>query len=823
MKLIIYTLFVIVISMITIGMISDKHLQNYFLKDAKNKLYNAFTSVSIGFKNIENTILENIDFIANNQSVIASLNLIKNYEDIDNYNSIIFDEEKKRIIDILLLNTKESFGDFVTIYDSKKRVVAYLNTQDKNKTMGYLSYKDSKPVFYSKKATENGYSLSSKPIYLKLKFPTDAEYSYLQHTNISYEKLANNLLNIHSLHTISRKRQKGIVGYIEINKHISIKDLNTLVMQDDIRLNYFFNQKKAEIKHKKLHNTPFLFSKFNSQELNINSDSHHLFSGVNLKLEKGSLLLTALTDKLELENTLTKNRQLLVASLLIIIFTSFIISFFLLRKMVSMPLKQLLEGIEIITKGDYSHKIKIDSNDELGVISKEFNKMAQKISKRESQLNKLAHFDTLTNIPNRAMFVKSLENALNRAKRNKTKLAVFFLDLDQFKVINDTLGHDIGDKLLIKVSKNLLGIIRQNDMLARIGGDEFNILIEDLDSAITAQEIAKKIIINMELPLVVNNHQINITSSIGISIYPDDGEDGVTLLKNADLAMYNAKESGRNRYQFFSKELSIALHNRTFMLKKLKEALKNDELELFYQPKFSLIDGSVYAAEALIRWKNPELGFITPDKFIPLAEESGEIINIGAWVIERACRDFAAWNKLGLPITQVSVNVSNIQFAKGNLIEIIQNALKNSNISPKSLEIEMTESYIHEDSDKALEMLDNIRKLGVDLALDDFGTGYSSMSYLKRLPLSRLKIDKSFIDDIPHCNDDVEITKIIVALAKVMNLAITAEGIETSEQLRFLKELGCDEGQGYIYSKPLPNNLFVKLIQSDINCKSFEN
>ena len=513
---------------------------------------------------------------------------------------------------------------------------------------------------------------------------------------------------------------------------------------------------------------------------------------------------------------------MLLTSIAAIVIVTLIISLIILNSLLSVPLKRLLHGIGIITKGDYSHKISIKNNDELGLISQEFNKMAQTIKERESQLDELAHYDVLTKMPNRAMFLTSLENAISRAKRNKTKLAVFFLDLDEFKSINDTLGHNIGDKLLIKVAHNLSHVMRRNDLLARIGGDEFNILIEDLDSAVTAEEIAHKMIEQMGLALVIDDNRMHITGSIGIAIYPDDARDSMTLLKNADIAMYNAKDNGKNRYQFFSQELSISLENRTKMLKELKEALNENEFKLYYQPKFSLESGEIYAAEALIRWENPTLGFITPDQFIPLAEESGEIINIGAWVIEQACKDFALWEKLGLCISQVSVNVSNIQFTQHNIIRTLQNAIKNAGIKPQSLEIEMTESYVYENSNKALEVLHKIREIGIDIAMDDFGTGYSSMSYLKQLPLSRLKIDKSFIDDIPHNDDDVEITKIIIALAKVMGLEITAEGIETQEQIQFLQELECNEGQGYICSKPLPNEQFVELLTNNRVCTFFD-
>ena len=505
-------------------------------------------------------------------------------------------------------------------------------------------------------------------------------------------------------------------------------------------------------------------------------------------------------------------------TILIIIAITLFMSFYILNKMINIPIENILKKIDEIIKGNYSHLSDKKENDELSIISNKFNEMAKQVSKRETNLNAILHQDALTKIPNRIMFQERLEDAVSRANRLNTKIAVLFLDLDEFKIVNDTLGHNIGDKLLIEVANNLVNVMRRNDLLARIGGDEFNVLIEDLDSVIVAEEIAEKLLLQLKTPVQVDGQLMNITGSIGISIYPIDAKNSTSLLKNADLAMYEAKNDGKNRYKFFSEDLSITLKNRAVMLKELKSALIHEELVLYYQPKFSLKDGSIVGAEALIRWKSKKLGFVPPDGFISLSEESGEIIPIGKWVIEQACRDFASWMKLGLKIKQVSVNVSNVQFAKDDVVKIIKNALKENNMKAECLEVEITESYVTENSKDALSILNNIRALGVDLAMDDFGTGYSSMSYLKRLPLTRLKIDKSFIDDIPHDLDDVEITKIIVALAKVMHLSITAEGIETLDQMHFLQELECDEGQGYICSKPLPIDQFITLLQSGSSC-----
>ncbi len=829
LKLIIYTLFFIIASMLTIGMLSNNYLQNYFHKDAKIRLHEAFFSLSLQLKSVERDLTESLHFISENEAIIASLNLIKNYEDIHHYKQTLFDEEKKRIIAILLHESKYSLNDTIAVYNASYQLVAYIQKKKGTYDSGYVSYREGKPVYYVKTAHDTSYRIATKPEGIKtsLNTVTPMQKNHLDyHGKIIYEA-SNNELNLRSSHSIFRKvsnTKNDFIGFLETNKILSRSAINKLVAKEGLFLSYDFNFNGLNVTHldhehfidtHTYEHAPLLFSEYNADELSLGDTTHILFSGVRIPLEKNALLVTAYINKDDLQAALTQSRKTLVVTILLIAIVTFFISFIVLNKMLSVPLKRLLNGIEIISKGDYSHKINVTGNDEFGLISLQFNNMAEKIAAREQELDKLAHFDALTQMPNRVMFQKHSDAAINRAKRRNSKLAVFFLDLDEFKIINDTLGHDVGDQLLIEVSKNLSKIMRNSDFLARIGGDEFNILVEDLESAVAAEEIAQKIIAQMKKPLLVNGKQMHITSSVGIAIYPNDGQESIALLKNADLAMYQAKADGRNKYHFFSQELEVSLNRRTAILKELKQALGRQEFQLYYQPKFSLKDGTIHAAEALLRWENKELGFVTPDQFIPLAEESGEIIRIGAWVIERACHDFAQWQKKGLGITQISVNVSNVQFDNESIIDILQDSITSSGISAASLEVEMTESFIHKNSDKALETLHRIRDIGIELAIDDFGTGYSSMSYLKRLPLNRIKIDRSFIEHIPHDNDDVEITKIIIALAKVMGLSITAEGIETTKQMHFLQELECDEGQGYLCSRPLPNDAFITFVQKN--------
>ena len=818
-KLAIYTIFFIIISMMTMGYVSDIYLHSYYEKHTKNKLHEAFQDISLQLKLIEKDTLQTLRFVSENKEIVASLNLINNYEDIDNYDKVLFDEEKKRIIKNLEIEGKYALSNHISIYDSKYKLVAYIDKENEVDEQGYISYKNSEPVYYYKQNYTNDYKIRKYPTHFErtIKLSSNPGQYQLQNSGIEYEKDSKNLIlksDIAIFRTYSNHKN-SIVGYIKAYNVISIEKINKLIDNKNLTLYYNFSSDNKAVSN----SSPILFSKYSADELNLEENENSFFSSVNIALNEGFLALSAKLDRSELNDLLNQSQNILIVTLILIILSTLIISLIVLNRMISMPFKTLLEGIKVISNGDYSKHISLDSNDELGTISKEFNNMALKIAKREHELDELAYIDLLTQMPNRMMFTQQLELAISRAKRNDSTIAVFFLDIDDFKIINDTLGHNVGDELLVEVSKRLKSSMRKNDLIARIGGDEFNILVEDIKSPALIEEIAKKIIYTMQEPFIVEDHSMHVTISVGIAVYPEDGEDNTTILKNADLAMYHAKESGRNQYKFFSQKLEESLQIRTVMLKELKQAVQNNELKLFYQPKFSLKDGSIKTIEALIRWENKKLGFVMPDQFIPLSEISGEIINLGAWIMHQACSDLANLQKLNLTIKQVSVNVSNKQFAEGNMVELIQECLNSSGISPTSLEIEMTESYIHDHTQEAIETLHEIRALGVDLAIDDFGTGYSSMSYLKKLPLSRLKIDKSFIDDIPDDNDDVEITKVIIALAKVLGLSITAEGIETTEQMKFLKELECDEGQGYICSRPIPYEDLVILLKNSPKCK----
>jgi diguanylate cyclase (GGDEF)-like protein/PAS domain S-box-containing protein len=434
------------------------------------------------------------------------------------------------------------------------------------------------------------------------------------------------------------------------------------------------------------------------------------------------------------------------------------------------------------------------------------------IKQTQSQLEHLAHHDSLTNLPNRLLFEDRLEHAIAQAKRQKRQLAVLFLDLDRFKNINDSLGHAMGDELLKEVAARLQHILRDDDTAARLGGDEFTVLVENIEDPSQAAVVASKIQEKFKTPFKIAGRELHITTSIGISIYPEDGKDVADLTKNADAAMYQAKEQGRNSYRYYTSELTRTAFERLLLETELRSALQQNQLLLYYQPQISLHNGEMTGAEAVLRWHHPRLGIIPPARFIPLAEESGLIHEIGNWVLQEACEQTRYLNRQGLFQGRMAINLSVRQIMQTDLILRFEEIIGESGCPPDMLQLEVTEGIFMGQMKHSVPVLDVFKKLGVSIAIDDFGTGYSSLSYPKQLPIDKLKIDRSFIRDMPHDSDAVAITQAIVSLGKNLGLRITAEGIETMAQQSLLQKMGCQEGQGYLYSPPVPAETFEEML-----------
>lgn len=431
----------------------------------------------------------------------------------------------------------------------------------------------------------------------------------------------------------------------------------------------------------------------------------------------------------------------------------------------------------------------------------------------EAQIEYLADHDALTDLANRNLLGDRISQAMAHARRHGLMLALLFLDLDRFKGVNDSFGHELGDALLIEVSNRLKGVVREGDTVARQGGDEFIILLTDVQDPQDVSGVAHKIFEALSTPFRIRGHELFVTTSIGATIYPDDGDDMHALLRNADTAMYRAKEEHGNAFQFYSREMSVRALERAELESALRRALERKEFELFYQPKVDGTTGRIIGAEALIRWHHPDMGLVSPTRFIPMAEEIGLIIPIGDWVLQTACAQNKAWQNAGLEPISVSVNLSARQFKQEGLVESVADVLKNMDLDAKHLELELTESIVMNSAELFVSKLKELQDLGVQLSIDDFGTGYSSLSYLKRFPLHHLKIDQSFVRDIATDSDDAAITSTVISLGHSLNLKVIAEGVETEEQVAFLREHQCDEMQGYYFSKPLPAAEFASLLQ----------
>lgn len=440
----------------------------------------------------------------------------------------------------------------------------------------------------------------------------------------------------------------------------------------------------------------------------------------------------------------------------------------------------------------------------------------EEIQRQRKELYHQAHHDALTGLPNKILFIDRLKQAIKKSKRSFSKIAVLFIDLDNFKKINDSMGHDIGDEVLIQVSTRLKNCIRRSDTLARLGGDEFIIIIDEIKDEALAIHLAQKLIQSMTEPLHVKNQDIYITNSVGVSIFPEDGFDANTLLKNADAAMYKAKDDGKNTYQFYKEEMTEKAFERLLMENSLRQALENKEFVVHYQPQVDTKTEKIVGVEALVRWNHPSMGLVPPSKFIPLAEETGLIVELDRWVMRTAMQQIAIWNLEHSCNMFVSLNVSMKELEQKDFIQFLQKSLKETKCSQSFIELEITESQIMKDTKKCIGILQDVKELGIDISIDDFGTGYSSLSYLKRFPISKIKIDQSFVRDIPTDEEDVALVKAIISIATNLNLSTIAEGVETSEQKEFMLKNGCDKIQGYFYSKPIPANEFKELLKKGI-------
>src|SRR5882672_8306224 len=476
------------------------------------------------------------------------------------------------------------------------------------------------------------------------------------------------------------------------------------------------------------------------------------------------------------------------------------------------PIQRLIAASRDVGRGQHA-VVDVKSSDELGLLATAFNAMAEGIKREQAQLHRQANFDTLTGLPNRLMAFDRIDMEISRAKRSGQRFAVLFIDLDDFKSVNDSLGHPVGDRLLVAIGARLQAALREGDTVARLGGDEFLILASDIVGEVQVEKIAERLLQAVLAPQDLGGRRVATQCSIGIAMFPDNGEDVETLVANADNAMYQAKTNHRGSFTFFTEEMNTRLRKRVQLEQDLREAIELGQMKLAFQPIVETDGGRHRGAEVLLRWTHPERGAIGPAEFIPIAEANGQIVSIGDWVLEQACRCWATWHKDGIHPGFLAINISRIQFRR-RFAERLVELMTSYDVPPEAVELEITESVLLDDHHQVAEELDRLRATGVKLSLDDFGTGYSSLSYLKRFRFDVLKIDRSFVAGLPNNEDDVLLVKAILAMAKGMDLAMVAEGVENKEQLGFVASQGCDFAQGYLFGKPMPEEAYVAYLRN---------
>jgi len=464
----------------------------------------------------------------------------------------------------------------------------------------------------------------------------------------------------------------------------------------------------------------------------------------------------------------------------------------------------------------YIHKLDYQGKEAFVIFDTDITELIETeklLQEQNKKLNHQANHDMLTNLPNRMLFQDRLSEIIKSSTRNQEQFALLFIDLDQFKTINDSLGHNIGDEVLIQTAQRLQSVLRTEDTLARLGGDEFTIILKDVKSIQSASTVAQKIIAIMKEPIIVHSHSLFVSSSIGISMFPEDAQSSANLIKFADAAMYKAKDEGRDNFQFYSSDMTALAFERVVMESSLRVAIKEEQFVVYYQPQYDARSETITGMEALVRWNHPQIGLVPPGKFIPIAEESGLIIDIDRIVMKNAMQQYAQWYRDGYKPGKLALNLAMKQLHEKDFIPTLLNIMNSLGFKPSWLELEVTEGQIMKDPNAAILKLQEISKIGIELAIDDFGTGYSSLAYLKKLPLDKLKIDQSFIRDIPDDEDDMAITKAIIALGKSLNLKLIAEGVETQEQRDFLMQNDCYSIQGYFYSRPIPADEMTSLLK----------
>jgi diguanylate cyclase (GGDEF)-like protein len=797
----------VLLVLLALGVYFDIFLRDIFLQVTSTRMQHAYQRLAYNLGQIELELRDSSAFAKTDERMIASVELINKYQDKTSYNTFLIDEEKKTLATELLERVKLSFNSDIALYGEDGELIAYASHEGKAYQLGYLSYVAAQPTILAREEGQSEYRPGQLPASGNIslghlsRHPTEmAEKGSVA----TYLRLGDKLV-IKGHQSVFEPKSGRMLVHLELSRVLDDAYFTVLSKDLDIQVRQSFSN-------------PFLVAAASLQAnggtppvIQVNDQ---YVSVLKKDVVGGTVYFSVASDKSLSNTVLNTHRLRFLMMLALVAIFALLMMRRVMQRSLALPLRKLMAQIRRVEQGDYATTPLVNSGDELQEISVSVNRLASAVQEREASLERarndeeyLSNHDSLTGLNNRRFFAQRLDHALDLAQRQQSSLALLFLDLDQFKLVNDTLGHGVGDALLVLVGERLKLGARSTDTLARIGGDEFTVLLENASDAAGLEVSVTKFLNLFREPFHCGEHQINTTVSIGVALYPKDGTDSMVLLRNADLAVYQAKDSGRDRCSYYSEDLSKRARQRADMIHALHDAIDaGGQFVLHYQPKVSASTGRMVAAEALLRWKSPVFGLVAPLDFIPLAEETGQILAIGEWVIAQGCRDLAALQAAGVRLNHLSLNVSNVQLRNHKLIDTLLNAVQLNGLRASQIELEITESYIASDTAQAIRSLHELRAQGFQLAIDDFGTGYSSMSYLQKLPFTRLKIDKSFVDGLPHDKDSVSITRAILGLAKTFGLAITAEGVEREDQLEFLQLEHCDEIQGYHFAKPMPLN-----------------
>ncbi len=804
----------VLFSFVILGINFDNFLKENDFDATKKRMIHAFSRVTSHVEAIRSSLTAGIAFNQTDESLLASIELINNYQDKENYNAVLLDEEKKNVAEKLLDKVKFSFNRDIALYDKNSELIAFIVKHDGEYLLNFISYDNGKRFVWQKLESQPRYIIteynSSESNFIHYHHP--AYYAINDATNdtlVTYHSNSNGLY-IKSHHNITDPKSRQIIAHIEMTNlldsayfaHLSI-DLNVDIHREE---------------NCSMDATDLLRSDIEDLHVTQN-DLSYMACGYIDTLD-GKLFITAKLQKELLQQNLRENRYqllLLIIGVTVVILT---LLHYLFKRSLATPLSQLMEQIQKVRNRDYEHLSLVKSGDELETISNNIDLLASTVRSREASLKEsrenlryLSDHDVLTGLPNRRFFEQKVQEAHLFANEHNSRFALLFIDVDHFKEVNDTLGHPVGDILLRKIAETLNLFTTTGDTLARIGGDEFIILVEKYDHD-KLTEMLGNMIKRFNQPLECHEYKLISTISVGIAVYPMDADDNISLIQYADLALSRQKDKGGNGYNFFSYEMAIGYKERVSILRQLKEAVKDYAgFYLVYQPKISVTTKKIVAVEALIRWNSPLNGPVRPDQFITFAEESGLIVPLGKWILLQACSDFVKLKK-DYPILQyIGINISIVQLLQDNILTTLDETINTTGISPEHIEIEITESYIATSDQRVLGLLDKFREKKTKLSIDDFGTGYSSLNYLHKLPVTALKIDKTFIDNVPHSQESILIIQSIISLSKAFNLSVTAEGVEEIEQVKFLESIGCDEIQGYYYSRPLTYEQLVEYIK----------